>query len=125
MKYLTAYLLWASMLVCEAHTAFTGMGSVTVGGHEMRVQYYVWFLCNSLWAVMLAASAVVYRPNLVNWTSVRVYLFYCIADLGMFLYNYKQDGYKIIYTLVMVAWVITFNYGRRRCKDRQGIITAR
>lgn len=121
-RYATSLILWASLLVNEAHSLFTNAGAVVFHGQQMSAQWFVWLVGNSLWGVLMAGAILLYRENRVNRTTVRAYLLFCLADTAFLFINYKQSGYEAIYTFLLIGWILIYNYGARI--KRQGNITA-
>jgi len=120
-KYLTTLIIWASLMVNELHSLWeTSSKTIVAGGVSMPVQWYVWFLCNSAWGIMMAAAMYFYAQNRINRTTILAYLLFCCADIVMFLYNYKQEGYESVYTILLISWILIYNHGDN---NRQGIIS--
>lgn len=94
---------------------------VTVPGGQVPLQWYVWLLGNSLWGIMISAAVILYRDNRINRASVRAYGLFCVIDLAMFLINFKQYGYASIYTMLLIGWILIYNYGTA---NRKGNINA-
>lgn len=86
----------------------------------MPVQWNVKYATDELWFILMAAAILLYVPNRTNKATVKAFLIYCSLDLVMYFYNYKQEGYGAIYTILLISWILIYNNGQR--KHRQGII---
>lgn len=115
-QYATTLILWASLLVNEAHTLFSDR-MITYAGRPMALSWFVWFVSNSLWGVMVAAAILFYKDNRINRTTVKAYFLFCVVDAAMLFINFKQREYESIYTLLLIGWVIIYNHGT---KERKG-----
>lgn len=125
-RYATSLILWASLLVNEAHSLFSTTGllkmyadkQIIVTGGSVTVQWYVWLIGNSLWGIMIAAAILFYRENKINRTSIKAYLLFCLIDFAMLFINFKQHDYEAIYTFLMIGWVLIYNHGTRTNRQR-------
>lgn len=120
--YATTLILWASLLINEAHALFEDSAKIF---HNMPLQWYVWFACNSIWGLLMGLAFWLYVPNRINRTTVKAYTLFCAWDLVMYFYNYKQAGYEAIYTYLLIAWIIIYNRNGNNTSNRKGnLITA-
>lgn len=123
-KYATTLIIWASLLTNELHSLWENShATITVMGNKMSMQWYVWFACNSLWGVLMGLSLWLYVPNRINRTTVMAYTLFCVCDLVMYFYNYKQSGYEAIYTYLLIAWILIYRNGNSTTNRQRDIIT--
>ena len=116
------------MLIGEVHTLFENsthsVNFVWNGEVVMPVQWAAKYITDQIWFVIVFAALVLYKDNKINRTTCKVALIYAIADTFMFFYNYKREGYEIIYLIILISWILIYNYGQSdRTANRPGIIT--
>lgn len=109
-QYATTLILWASLLVNEAHTLFSNTRMVKVTGGQIPERWYVWLASDSLFTIMLLTAFVLYQPNKVNIAAVRAFICFAVCDLVMFFINFRQHDYEAIYTILFIS--VFFFYGQ-------------
>ena len=118
----TTIIIWVSLLVGELHTLWEGTTEqanwILTRSVPMSVQWNVKYATDEVWFILMALAILNYQPNRINRTTVITYTVYCILDLFYYFYNYKQEGYGWVYTVVLVTWILIYNNGRRY---KQGI----
>jgi hypothetical protein len=123
-QYYTTLLIWFSLLTSEVHTIWEGSkvnaNWILTKNVPMNLQWNIKYLTDEIWFVLLAASIYYYVPNKINRTTAKAYFCFCVVDLCMYFYNFKQEGYDSIYTFLLIAWIIIYNYGGN---NRKGVIT--
>ena len=87
----------------------------------MPVQWNIKFVTDELWFVLMGVALLVYVPNRINRTTAIAYTLFCIADVLMYFYNYKQAGYGAMYTFLLIAWILIYNNESKRAANRPGI----
>lgn len=75
----------------------------------MPVQWNVKYVTDELWFILMALAILYYVPNRVNRTTVKAYLVFCVLDLVMYFYNYKQEGYGWVYVALLITWITVYN----------------
>jgi hypothetical protein len=127
-QYYTTLIIWFSLLVNELHTLWEGSAAksnwIWKANVVMPDQWNVKYATDELWFILMALAILFYKPNRINKASVLAFLFFCVADMFMYFYNYKQAGYEAIYTFLLIAWITIYNYNGKRIRttDRQGTI---
>lgn len=117
--YATSILLWASLIINEAHTLFSpdygllkmyANVQVNFHGFTFPIQWFAWLISNSIWGVLIGSAVLLYKENKINRAAVRAYFTFCVIDTFMFFYNYKQHDYAAIYTVLFAS--VFFFYGQ-------------
>lgn len=127
-KYATTLIIWASLLLSELHTFWEQTNqeiSFTIGKYyPMNIQWAVKYMTDEFLFPLLALAVVLYKPNRINKASVLAYISFCIGDVGLFFYDFKQDGelYQWNYLLLLISWILIYNYERSRPTKRQGVV---
>lgn len=75
----------------------------------MPVQWNIKYITDELWFILMAIAILFYIPNRINKATVKAYLVFCVLDLVMYFYNYKQEGYEWMYMILLVSWVWIYN----------------
>lgn len=127
-QYATTLIVWASLLVGELHT-FWENGTAKVNWIltkevVMPIQWNVKYAADELWFILMAFAIYLFKDNRINRTTALSYAVFCMADMFMYFYNYKQEGYGAMYTLLLITWIIIYNHGSSRSANRQGVITS-
>jgi len=125
-RYATTLIIWGSLLLSELHTLWeestASANWILTKNIVMPLQWNVKYVTDEVWFVLIGLSIYYYQPNRINTTTVKAYVGFCIFDLLMYFYNYKQEGYGWGYTLLLISWIIIYNrYGRNTTSKRQGI----
>lgn len=125
MRYITTILLWLIIISGELHTQFSGrmVKYCLACTDKIPLNWQVKYLTHEAWFIMMAAAVFLYKPNRVNRTTAVVYFLFCVADLVLYIVNFKRDGYGWIYASVLPAWLLIYYYGNRTT-DRQGVVTS-
>jgi len=126
-KYATTLLIWASLIIGELHTLFEkveGKYNWIVADYKpMKLSWNFKYAADQIWFILIGFAVLFYTPNRINKTTVQAYIAFCFVDICMYFYNYKQQGYEAIYTLLMIFWIIIFNKnGSSRPTNGQGIV---
>lgn len=121
MRYITSILLYASLLLGEVHTLFENASTKPVNWIlfrevPMSLQWNVKMVTDQLWFIFILVAMWFYRPNRINNTTVITFIGYAIIDFAMYFINYKTYEYGIVYTGLLIAWIIIYNltYDRSR-----------
>jgi len=124
-RYATTLIIWASLLLSELHTFWENSTQtanwILTKRVEMVMQWNVKYATDEAWFVLMALALLVYEKNRINLATVKSYLVFTVCDVGMYFYNYKQEGYEWMYLILLITWIIFYNGKRSRPKDRQGI----
>lgn len=118
-KYLTTVLLWASLIIGEAHTFFEKSSTKPVNWiwtnpRPMSLQWNVKFVSMEICFLLFALAIVVYKRNRINVTTALTMTIFCSIDIVMYFVNYKVYGFGTVYVLTLLIWIIIYNtYGRR------------
>ncbi len=124
-KYTTTIIIWASLLIGELHTLWEkctiNQNWIISRKVMMPVQWNIKYATDELWFVLMGLAILWYQDNRINKTTVLAYIAFCIVDFLMYFWNYKQTGYGAIYTFLLIAWILIYNYGSKRSANRQGI----
>lgn len=127
MRYLTSILLYVGLLIGEVHTLFENcsykVNFVLIQDVSMPVQWAAKYITDELWFVIAFAALVVYRDNKINRTTCIVALIYSIADMVLFFVNYKQQYYESVYLILLISWILIYNYGFRTTNRKRIIAT--
>lgn len=126
-QYYTTVIIWLSLLVNELHTLWENSSKVENWILEtnvpMLLQWNVKYATDEIWFILMALAILCYKPNRINKATVKAFLCFCVVDMMMYFYNFKQEGYQGIYTFLLIAWILFYNYGKRiRTTDRQGTV---
>lgn len=123
--YKTTLFIWFSLIVGEAHTFFENSKAsanwIFNNYVYIPIQWNVKYAGNEIQNVLIALAFLFYRDNKVNKATIKTFLFYYILDLLFYFYNYKRDGYGVVYTLLLIFWIYTYRYGRINSTNRQGV----
>lgn len=119
------------MLIGELHTFWENSTEkanwILTREVVMPIQWNVKYATDEVWFVLMAFALYLFRPNRINRTTALAYGVFCMADMFMYFYNYKQEGYGAVYTLLLITWIIIYNYDTRRggsTAKRQRITTS-
>lgn len=124
-KYRTTLLIWASLLIGELHSLWekctTNQNWILTKKVVMPIEWNVKYVSDEVWFIMMALAILFYEKNRINRTTVLAYTAFCIIDMFMYFYNYKREGYGAVYTFLLIAWILIYNYGSERSANRQRI----
>lgn len=114
MKYLTTWLLLASIVIAESHTyipekyAKLKQNWIYSVDWTMEVQWNVKMLGDEINAILYAFAMLCYIPNRVNKAMVITFIFYCCVDLFMHLHNAKTLHYGSVYVWTLGIWTLVY-----------------
>lgn len=76
----------------------------------MSVTWNVRYLSDQVEMILVGFMMYKYgkTPNRVNYTSVIVFILWAFLDTFSYFYNYKTEGYTVIYLVLGVAWWLTY-----------------
>lgn len=125
-KYATTLIIWASLIIGELHTLWENSTKeanwIWTKNVQMPIQWNVKYAADEVWFILMAVAILLYVPNRINRTTVLAYLTFCILDLVMYFYNYKQEGYEAIYTYLLIAWILIYRHGNSTTNRQRDII---
>lgn len=129
MRYKTTILIWASLLVNEAHTLFEKSKEVQnwilFKYRPMSIDWNLRYLADEISPLLVALALLVYQKNRINDTTVKFLVAYGIVDLVLYFINYKdKEVYRYVYLFLIISWIIIYKYGTKRSRsaNRQGTI---
>lgn len=121
MRYKTTILIWASLLVNEAHTLFEKSKEVQnwilFKYRPMLIDWNLRYLADEISPLLIALALLVYQKNRINDTTVKVLVAYGIVDLVLYFINYKdKEVYRYVYLFLIISWIIIYKYGTKRSR---------
>lgn len=126
-RYATTLLLWASLLVGEVHTFWedsTKSENWIIGEKvEMPIQWNLKYAGDEVIGILIALAIVFYNRNRINETAAKVFVVYHIADFMFYFYNFKREGYELVYFIILIFWILIYNHGCKHTSKRQGATT--
>ncbi len=128
MKYLTTILLWLGLLIGEVHTLFSDstrqVNWIISENVTMPLQWNVKYLTDELWFIIVVLALVFYKDNKINKTTCKAVLIFVVTDLLFYFWNFKRYDYEYSYLILLISWLLIYNFNEHRTKDRQGIVIA-
>lgn len=126
--YITTMLIWLSLIMGEVHTLVEDVNSTSnwiISKYiPMTLQWNFKMMGDEIVGVLLALAMLFYEKNRINRTTVKVFFVFYVLDFAMYFYNYKQKPeYGWVYLIILIAWILIYNHGSSRTKNRQGITT--
>lgn len=117
MKYLTTYLLAATILIGELHT-FWERSSLQVSNWiifryvPMSLQWNIKFAADELNPILYFIAFLLYGkyPNRVNKTTVKTFIWFCTIDAGLYFLNWKTFSYGYMYVALIIIWFVTYHW---------------
>lgn len=121
MRYKTTILIWASLIVNEAHTFFENVTKeanwILTKKVPMLIQWNVKFVGEEVSGLLIALALLLYSKNKINDTTVKVFVLYWVMDLILYFYDYKgRDSYKWVYLVILISWILIYNHGSKRIR---------
>lgn len=110
-KYLPAYLIASTFIIAELHTFWErSTWNVVIGGRKLPVIWAVKYTTDQIINIIIACSLWLLsrNHNRVVRASATTYFGWSILDFGMYLYNYKQYGYSIIYLFLALLFLTAY-----------------
>lgn len=126
--YITTMLIWLSLIIGEVHTLVEDVNSTSnwiISKYiPMTLQWNFKMMGDEIVGVLLALAMLFYEKNRINRTTVKVFFVFYVLDFAMYFYNYKQKPeYGWVYLIILIAWILIYNHGSSRTKNRSGITT--
>lgn len=114
MKYLTTWLLLASIVIAESHTyipekyATLKQNWIYSVDWTIELRWNVKYLSDQINAILYFLAMFFYNKNTINKATVMTFIFLCCIDLVMYVHNAKTLYYGSAYVWTLGIWALVY-----------------